>query len=148
MNCDNIDTLISIVTSSNYLNAFDYMKAYFISCDCNKRHCDLDNIAMHLYRMYSKYNELVVPVLNLINGDILIRVIQISQYIYETVNEFLTLNEYKTILPSSDFEFIKSTFDDDMVNSLNVLVGLTKYNALYHRIKDYFVPLYCERPLG
>lgn len=144
MNCDNIDSLISIVTSCNYLNAFEYMKAYFVSCDCTKRHCDLDKIAMHLYKMYSKYNELVAPVLNFINGDILIRVIQISQLIYENVNEFFKLEEYKTILSSTDLEFIKSTFGDDMVNSLNILVGLTKYNALYHRIKDYFVPMYCK----
>lgn len=144
MNCDNIDSLVSIVTSSNYLYAFESMKAYFISCDCTKRHCDLDKIAMYLYKIYSKYNQQVTSVLNLINGDTLIRVIQISQLIYESVTEFFTLDEYKTILSETDFEFIKSTFGDDMVNSLNILIGLTKYNALHHRIKDYFVPLHCK----
>lgn len=143
MNSD-IDTLISIVKSSHYLNAFESMKAYFLSCDCVKKHDDLDVIAMYLYTIYSKYNQQVTSVLNLINGDALIRVIQISQLIYETAHEFFTLEEYKITLSEVDFEFIKATFGDGMVNSLNILIGLTKYNALYHRIKDYFVPLHCK----
>lgn len=144
MQINTVDDLMSIVKCSSYENAFLSMKAYFLYIEINKIHPDLDTLTTLLYKTYSKYNEAVKSVLVDIRGDVLIRTIKISQDIYNDTTESYSLQQYTALLPKDDYEFLCGVFGDNLLISLNVLVGLTKYNALYHRIKDYFVPMYCK----
>lgn len=143
MEINTVDDLMSIVKCSSYENAFLSMKAYFLYIDINKIHPDLDTLTTFLYKTYSEYNEAVKNVLVDIRGDVLIRTIKISQDIYNDTTESYSLQQYNVLLPKDDYEFLCGVFGDKLLISLNVLVGLTKYNALYHRIKDYFVSMYC-----
>jgi hypothetical protein len=144
MKINNVDDLMSIVKCSSYANAFLSMKAYFLYIEFNKIHPDLDTLAVFLYKTYFEYNDAITSVLCNIHGDVLIRTIKISQDIYNDTTESYSLEQYNALLPTDDYEFLCGVFGDNLLISLNVLVGLTKYNALYHRIKDYFVPMYCK----
>jgi hypothetical protein len=144
MKINNIDDLMSIVKCSSYENAFLSMKAYFLYIEFDKIHSDLDTLAVFLYKTYFEYNDAITSVLCNIHDDVLIRTIKISQDIYNDTTESYSLEQYNALLPNDDYEFLYDVFGDKLLISLNVLVGLTKYNALYHHMKNYFAPMYCK----
>lgn len=144
MKINNVDDLMSVVKCSSYENAFLSMKAYFLHIEFVKIHPDLDTLALFLYKTYIEYNNAITNVLCNIHDDVLIRTIKISQDIYNDSTESYSLDQYNALLPKDDYEFLYGVFGDKLLISLNVLVGLTKYNALYHHIKNYFVPMYCK----
>lgn len=137
-----VSMTIKEMEHDTYPEALALMNNYFTSIDDKIKYSnELDQFAMEIYHAFREHQSQMTDSLDTLNFNELKLVINTVNTLIHQVSGENTFEEYTRILKNKIQIFVDLFgTSENMTRVLNEFIESEKFNALFHRVKDHFVP--------
>jgi len=136
------DMNIEEMESETYDEAFQDMTAHFSTIDDPEMYrSELEPFAFQMFKAYQGHQHNIESFLETLDEDEFKFVMTAVNELYHLLSGQNSFDEYTRVLKDNTQKFV-TLFGgaENFVRLMNELLESEKFNALYHRVKDYFLP--------
>lgn len=136
------DMTIEEMESETYDEAFQDMTDHFSHIDDPETYrSELEPFAFQMFKTYQRHQHNIESFMDTLDESEFKFVMDSVSELYHLLSGNNTYDEYANVLKNNIGKFV-TLFGgaENFVHLMNDLLESEKFNALYHRVKDYFLP--------